>query len=194
MKKRSHAIVCALGLATIFLQVTSAAAQRPDHTLIRVGFGGGFSVPTSNAGDVLDNGFNGQAYLLIDPGVGMPFRFNIGYQKFDFKDSFAGPASESTILSGIGGLTLDLVPIGPVWPYLTAGVGAFNVKRTIDGISNGSSESNTRFGIDVGAGLKLAIGRLDAFIEGRVQNVYTDEGVIESNSIRSIPVTFGILF
>jgi opacity protein-like surface antigen len=194
MKKSSQPIMLVLGVATTLLSVTSAAAQIPERHLVRVGFGGGMSVPTSNAGDALDNGINGQAYLLVDPGLGFPLRFNLGYQKFDFKDALVGgPEGDSTILSGIGGLTFDLVSLGPVRPYVTAGIGAFNVRQEIEGLAGGST-SSTRFGIDGGGGLALTIGRLEAFVEGRVQNVYTDEGVIDSSSIRSVPVTFGILF
>ncbi len=195
MKKRPSVALLAAGIVTILFPLSIAEAQVPESRLLRVGFGGGMSVPTSEAGDALDNGINGQAYLLVDPGFGFPLRFNLGYQKFDYKDALSGGATgESTILSGIGGLTFDLISLGPVRPYITAGVGAFNVKQQMDGLAGEGSASSTRFGIDGGAGLGLTIGRLEAFLEGRVQNVYTDEGVIDSSSIRSVPVTFGILF
>ena len=41
----------------------------------------------------------------------------------------------------------------------------------------------------------MKLGRLSAFVEGRVQNVYTkDTGVINSKDIRAVPVSFGLLF
>lgn len=171
------------------------AGQLPSR-LIRVGFGGGVSVPTSHAADALENGINGQAYVLIDPGFGFPFRFNLGYQKFDFKES-ANPLEtdgESQILSGVAGINLNLLELGPIRPYVTAGLGAFSLKEEITTDGTTTDESSVRFGIDGGAGLGLKLGRLEAFVEGRVQNVYTDEGAIDARSIRAVPVTFGIIF
>jgi hypothetical protein len=163
----------------------------PQRRLVRVGVGGGVSVPTQNAADALENGVNGQAYLLLDPGLGFPIRINLGYQKFDFKEAILGSAAgESEMLSGMAGLTFDLFNLGPLRPYVTAGLGAFRLKGTIDQ----TSATDTRFGIDGGGGLALRLGRLEAFVEGRLQNVYTEQGLIDTESIRAIPVTFGLLF
>jgi hypothetical protein len=187
--------VFAIGLS----QPQEAAAQlggAPARRLIRIGFGGGMTVPTSNAADALKSGINGQAYVLFNPGI--PLRFNLGYQKFDFKQAVLDGAQsgESQMLSGVAGLTIPLLAIGPLRPYITAGVGGFNIKDVMSAAAGGAeiSTSNMRFGVDGGAGLTLKIGRLDAFIEGRVQNVYTEQGAIDVKSIRAIPVTFGILF
>ncbi len=103
-------------------------------------------------------------------------------------------SGESEIFGGTGGFSVDLIR-GPVRPYITAGVGAFNVKQTaIQGGASAGNFSSTKFGIDGGAGLAFQIGRIDAFVEARLQNVYTEEGVIDQRSIQSIPVTFGIVF
>jgi len=106
---------------------------------------------------------------------------------------------QSDILSGVGGLTMPLFGIGPIHPYVTAGVGAFNVKDSFDATATAgpgatASTSKLRFGVDGGAGLTLKLGRLEAFAEGRVQNVYTDQGAINPKNIQSIPLTFGIIF
>jgi hypothetical protein len=62
-------------------------------------------------------------------------------------------------------------------------------------VTSGSGiERRATDSIDGGAGIALKIGRLEAFIEGRVQNVYTNEGAIDASTIRAVPVTFGILF
>lgn len=182
-------------IAALLAGAGVAAAQMPGmgmpaRRLIRVGFGGGMSVPTQNAGDALKNGVNGQAYLLIDTGVLPPLRFNLGYQRFNFNDVLAGGGNEtSSILSGVGGFSMNLITLGPVRTYVTAGLGAFNISQTSAG-----GASTTKFGVDAGGGLSLRLGRLEAFVEGRVQNVYTDAGFINGKNIQSVPVTFGILF
>ena len=188
------AILCGLNVCL----VSAAAAQIPgaERRLIRIGFGGGVSVPTSHAADALKNGINGQAFLLLDPGLGAPLRFNLGYQKFDFQEGvLLGTATgESQMLSGVAGLNIGLLRLGPLRSYITAGVGAFNLKETLEAASGETSTSDMRFGIDGGGGFTLKLGRLEAFVEGRIQNIYTEEGAIDTKSIRTIPVTFGIVF
>jgi opacity protein-like surface antigen len=165
--------------------------------MIRVGFAGGVSVPISDAKDALKNGFTGEGFVLVRLGPLPAVRLNLNYQRFDFKQAVlaAGQAQDghSEIFGGTGGISLNLLN-GPVRPYLTAGVGAFNVKNVIESTSGSSSASKTKFGIDGGGGIALHVGRLDAFIEGRIQNVYTERGLIDTKSIQSIPVTFGIVF
>ena len=193
-------VLFALLLLPIDVAAQMPTGAVPQRRLIRFGFGGGLSVPTSHAADALDNGVNGQAYLLIDTGIVPPFRFNLGYQKFDFKEAIlsGGAASgQSTILSGVGGMTVDLFRLGPIRPYVTAGLGAFHIKDDLNAgttTPDGTTTSTTRFGIDGGAGLALRIGRLEGFIEARLQNVYTEAGVIDTRTITAVPVTFGILF
>jgi opacity protein-like surface antigen len=189
-----------LAVVAILAASTTAAGQlpgAPGHHIVRIGFGGGVSVPTSHAADALKNGINGQAYLLLDPGLGFPLRFNAGYQKFDYKAIGLDPLTtdgNSQILSGVAGLSINLIQLGPLRPYLTAGLGAFEVKDEFTTAGTSASTSAMKFGIDGGGGLALRLGRLEAFVEGRVQNVYTDQGAIDAKSIRAVPLTFGILF
>lgn len=184
-----------LVVAGAVLGATPVAGQLgPEQHMTRIGVGGGVSVPLSDARQALKSGVNGQGFLLMNAG-GIPLRFNLGYQRFAFKDAVAAGASgQSTMMSGVAGLSLDLVHVGPVTPYVMAGVGAFHLKDelTTGGVTNGVTD--TRFGVDGGAGVRLWVGRLEAFAEGRVQNVWTDAGLIDAKTIRTVPVTFGVLF
>lgn len=201
-------------IATLLTLAEPLSAQVPDmgrmggggRKLIRLGVGGGMSVPTSHAADAFKNGVNAQAYVLLTPPMLPTLRFNLGYQKFNFKDTFRdallgtggpptpGAEGETSILSGVGGISMTVLPLGPVRGYVTAGVGAFHIKDLLQQTSGDSTTTDTRFGIDGGAGIALKLGRLEAFIEGRLQNVYTQEGWIDKKTITAIPVTFGILF
>lgn len=198
MKTRLVAIAV-VGLLAQLVAASAARAQlpgmggMPQRHLVRVGLGGGVSVPTSNTADALKNGINGQGYLLLDPGLGFPLRLNLGFQKFDWQEALLGggnTSGESQMLSGLAGLNVNLFNLGPLHPYVTAGLGAFRLKDT----SGGTSASSTKFGIDGGGGLAVRLGRLEAFLEGRLQNVYTDQGAIDTKSIRAIPVTFGLIY
>jgi hypothetical protein len=77
-----------------------------------------------------------------------------------------------------------------------AGVGAFNVRDLVNATSGAQTTiSNTDFGVDGGAGIEMSFGRLSAFVEGRIQNVFTQSsGLLKRSSIQSVPVTFGVLF
>jgi hypothetical protein len=127
--------------------------------------------------------------------LGFPLRFNVGYQRFSFdENSLAGVTGQTSILSGVGGVNVNLFRIGPVRPYVMAGLGAFKMNSDVDADPIGGTSSGVEFGIDGGAGIAIKLGRLDAFIEGRVQNIYTDTGMIDASTIRAVPVSFGILF
>lgn len=184
---------CAVA-ATLIVPAIAQAQERP----IRVGFGGGVTVPTSDYRDALENGINGQGFVLFRlPGLPLSLRGTLNYNRFEFKpeglpdENFDGTTQ---ILAGLANVTFDLISAGPIRPYLLAGLGAFNVRTRLeeDGVSD--SDSRTNFGIDGGAGLKMRLFGLDAYIEGRVANVYTDEGLVDTRSIQYIPVTFGIMF
>ncbi len=190
--------------ALALLSVTgSAEAQRlsdDGQHLLRIGAAGGVVVPTSHTRDALKQGVQAQAFVLVNLLPGVPLRFNLGYQKFDLKQALgaalpgAVPDSGSTrILSGVAGTQIDLLH-GPVRPYVTLGLGGFDVTRLMSAAAMGGSASQLRFGVDGGAGLALRIGRLDAFIEGHVQNVYTERGLVDARSIQAVPVSFGVLF
>ncbi|GJG88808.1 hypothetical protein tb265_39890 [Gemmatimonadetes bacterium T265] len=200
-------------------QLVPLVGSRP--AILSLGVAGGFTVPTKNADTPTRVGPNGQTYVLVHiPGL-PPLRFNVGYQKQTFRDVLGvpslpgGPSTGATLttvekdrsrqmLSAVGGITLPLFHLGPVSPYLTAGLGAFHVHTPADTavtaaagsttplVATAPSQSSVSFGVDGGAGLSLALGRVAAFAEGRVQNVYSDHGAIKSaRQIKAVPVALG---
>ncbi len=82
---------------------------------------------------------------------------------------------------------------GAVRPYIVAGFGAYNFKTESDS-TDAESSSTTNFGINGGAGIVLRLGAISAYIEGRVDNVYSDAGAITADQIKVVPVTFGLVF
>jgi len=184
-----------VGCAAI-LCVSRGQAQQPlaNNYILSLGVGGGATIPTGNGGSSVKTGINGQAYALVQiPGF-FALRFNFGYQKFDYnlQNTLGATPGTREILSGVGALQINLLH-GPVRPYLTAGVGAFDLKAPTDSAS-ATTTSKINFGIDAGAGLAIRFGRVSAFAEGRVQNVYTKDGgwIKSAKQINVIPVTFGL--
>jgi hypothetical protein len=199
-------IMLAVAATTLPAQGYPSGQQPVESHLVILGLGGGVSVPTTNSlKGALKNGINYHGFLGFHPPMGLPMlRLALDYQKFDFKNAAAidpsgtgNPqanvnAATSSLLGGLANLSFDLLH-GPVRPYIMGGVGAFSFKN--QGTTTGGavfSRSNTKFGIDGGAGLAISFGPIAGFAEGRVQNVYTDRGVINTKSIVTIPVTFGL--
>ena len=200
-----HHACTALG-CLILLSSPAVAQGRPmlageEQHMVRVGFGGGVTVPVSDARDAFKDGVNGTGFVLVHLGELPALRFAFTYDRFNLKasgTSLAGAGQEdaghSSILGGTVGLKLHLLP-GPVRPFVMAGLGAFNVQQLVNAANGSTTTSDTNFGIDGGAGVEIKIGRLSAFAEGRVQNVYTkNSGLINKSSIQSVPVSFGLMF
>ena len=207
---RSTALRAASGAVMLaFIASAPALAQRSmgnglDDHMVRVGFGGGVSVPVSDAKDAFKDGVNGTGFVLVHILGGLPaLRFAFSYDRYKLKQaggitptSGEDEVGHSQILGGTAGIKLHLLP-GPVRPFVMAGLGAFNVKDVVDAASTtGSiSASKTNFGVDGGGGVEIKLGRLSAFAEAKIQNVYSkNTGVISRSSIQTVPVTFGLLF
>jgi len=125
----------------------------------------------------------------------------VSFQRFDLKDarvSTGGGApiaasGSSDLLGGLGDLKYELMP-GPIRPYITLGLGAYNLKETTTG-TGASSASKTHFGVNGGVGVSARIAGISAFVQGRIDNVYSDTGgVINAKSVQVVPVTLGIEF
>jgi opacity protein-like surface antigen len=185
MKRRI--VMCAVALSLAVLH--SAAAARP----VKFGFGGGMSVPISDAKTAFKNGIHGKGMVMWSPPVlPLALRGSVGYSRFDLKSLAPGVDGTGSILSGLANVSYGF-PVGPVKPYIIAGVGAFNMKATVAGASG---PSETKFGVDGGAGVEFKLGGISAFIEGKVENIFTDQGVSSALASKTliVPVTFGIFF
>lgn len=194
---KAPAILIAVALATAAtLAPASAPAQGSpveSPRMLSFGLGGGVSVPVSNAKDALKSGVNGQGFVRLNLAA-LPIRprLDFTFQKFDPKSAaVTGPAipapGPSSVLAGVANIQVPLLR-GAVEPYLVAGLGAYNVK------TESASTSTTQFGVNGGAGLIVKLGIVSLYAEGRLDNVYTDKGVLDTKTIQVVPVTFGIVY
>ena len=191
---RSTVCAVAVLVALVSSPMVASAQLGLAHHFVTVGVGGGMSVPVSDAGDAFKNGFNVQGFARLNvPKLPVFPRFDLNFSRFKFDDAQLGVPGTSQILAGLANLQLSVLPLGPVQPYIIAGVGAYNLKTTTEGITP-SSVSNMEFGINGGAGVALRFGRINGFVEGRVENVFTEKGMIDTQQIQVVPVTFGLTF
>lgn len=170
-------VVAALGL----LPATAAS-----QGLVRLGVGGGLTVPVSELADVTEQGYHGQVMLSINvPLFPLAGRLDAAYHHLPTPGDghlrqFAITASGRVASIGL-----------PLSPYLIAGVGLYNSRFTEGSAAEGfvfDSEARTAFGISGGAGLLLRLGILHAFIEGRYHHVFND------TPLQHVPITVGVLF
>ena len=187
----------------------SGGSPRP----IAVAFGGGASVPIGSYKNALRAGWNGQGSLIFNLG-GLPLalRADLNYNRFTFKEDLAfTPGTGATftttnditqqVLGGLANITIPFA-MGPIAPYVTAGLAGFNIRTTLGDAaasaeSESESESETKFAVNGGAGLSFRVLGASAFIEAKVNNVYTDKKFISNKELKSlqfVPVTFGVVF
>jgi hypothetical protein len=214
----------ALLLAAATVATSPAAAQSSrlaagTQPTVHVGVAGGVVIPRTGASArTIENGLHGQAFALVRLPGGLPtLRLNVDYDHMRFGRPTTGttsatgtadaPDATRTLIDGVAGLHLDLLH-GPVRPYVVAGVGAFNVRdrlrdAALSAAAGGTSaaalasleQSTTNLGVDGGAGVAFRLGRIDGFVESRLRNVYTRQrGLVDTRSIQSFPIAFGLTF
>ena len=189
----ASAVLAAVALAG--WSATASAIQKP----FQIGLGGGVSVPVGDAGDALKSGWHGTAIARFNlPGLPFDIRALGSYKHLSLDQAAAGSSGASKIISGLGNITYTMPMPGPVKPYITAGLGVFNMKTTFDAAGVPDPASTTKFGIDAGAGVQFGFMGLNGFLEGKFENVYTDQGfnpaLTQNLKTQIIPVTFGIFF
>jgi hypothetical protein len=187
---RSIAVLAVLACSPM---AASAQIGLAEH-FVTVGVGGGVSVPVSDAADAFQNGFNVKGFARLNmPKLPVMPRFDLDFSRFNLNDAQVGVPGTSQILAGLANLQMNVLGFGPVRPYLIAGLGAYNLKTDTQGLTP-SSVSQTHFGVNGGAGVNLNLGMIHAFAEGRIDNVFTNSGVIDASKVQFVPVTFGLTF
>jgi opacity protein-like surface antigen len=188
------------------MRMTEQGSGRP----ISFAFGGGASVPVGSYKDALKAGWNGQGSVIFHfAGLPLSLRADLSYNHFTFKNDLpfssggtGGPATSTDDITQqiLGGLANVSIPfrMGPVSPYITAGLAGFNIKTNLGEVVPGEQdESATKFAVNGGLGLSMKLFGASAFVEAKVNNIYTDGKVIGSKELKDlqfVPVTFGFVF
>jgi opacity protein-like surface antigen len=189
-------------------RTTQQGSGRP----ISFAFGGGASVPIGDYKNALKTGWNGQGSIIFNfAGLPLALRADLNYNKFTFKSDLpfspSGSTSGGTITTTddltqqiIGGLANITIPLrmGPLTPYVTAGLAGFNIKTKLSEVqSTAEDESETKFAVNGGAGFSLRLLGASAFIEAKINNVYADKKFISNKELKAlqfVPITFGFVF
>jgi hypothetical protein len=178
--------VVAMGVAVL---VSAQAVQA--QTSMSLGLGGGAAVPTGTMSDGAKTGWSSEVVARVKPAASP-----VGLQLDGFYNRFAldGIDGNSRMIGGTANAVLAFPIAGRAHPYLIGGVGVYNGKTTVTGL--GSSESETKFGANAGAGLDVGLGKSAAlFAEGRLHAIFngvTDLNTAQDGTAYMVPVTLGL--
>jgi opacity protein-like surface antigen len=152
---------------------------------VNFGVAAGVAFPTSDLSDITNTGWNVTGMVGINPTmIPLGIRVDVAYNSFALKDE-TGLDGNINFTSVTGNLVWS-VPTTGVSPYLIGGAGLYHVAADIP---NFFSDSDNKFGWNLGAGIKLPLSGFDTFLEARYHQVQTGD-----ESVKYIPVTFGIMF
>ncbi len=174
-----------LGLAVL------ASAQAAQAQGISFGVGGGVVVPTGDLAQGTSTGFSGTAQVRVKPAVSpLGLQVDAFYTRFGLD----GVAGNSRMIGSTANALYAFPSTSPARPYLLGGVGMYNSKASIDGV--GSTESQTKFGLNAGAGFDFGLGSVNLFAEGRFHMIMKalPDANGDEKSAYMIPLTVGLRF
>ena len=175
MSKRLLAVIAAGLLAAA---PVAASAQS-------VSLAGGLALPVSDLKDVTDAGYNAAIGLNFGaPLVPFGARIEGAINGFNLKGNLNGDVRILNVTAnGIFNLGM---------PYLIGGLGYYNRRIKLEGITGSSSNSESAAGINIGGGIRLPLGTLSPFAEIRYHAMLGDKD--KGANYQFIPITFGIQF
>jgi hypothetical protein len=200
-----------LVIGLVLLLPVAREAQMPSSSRpVQLVVSGGLQVPTGDFGAFHDAGVHANVSVLVR-ALGIRLRPELGYSRFNLKDNFDLPSLRSqlggrggaggrrdlyddalsTMLSGFANIELPLGS-GSFQPFLLGGLGAV---RLASQATTGSIEINDiQASINLGAGVRFRLGAISGMIEARMNNVPSTDTRAFFSDVRTIPVTFGLVF
>lgn len=168
----------ALALAATFITAPTLHAQAS------ISVAAGATLPVGSTADGLEMGYNATLGLGIKPPLApLGVRFEGMFNSLGHK----GASSASTrILAGTANVTLSGVGAPIPMGYLIGGLGMYNSSCSGCAVS---VDSETDFGVNIGAGLNIPLTGFGTFVELRYHHI-----PVEGGSFKLIPITFGMKF
>ena len=188
-----HARTVAALLTGLTLVASPAAlqAQAPAPTAaiapVRLGLGGGVTLPVGDVADLTSGGVNLQASLAYDPRT-FPLGFDVEatYHHFAPKEP---RARNSHIMSVTGGFRIPIAgTLGE--PYLMAGIGYYNTQ----GPATGATDAERDFGGYGGIGIRFRTRTMQMHLRAGFHEIIAEkDGAGRSRSRELIPITFTVV-
>jgi opacity protein-like surface antigen len=195
---RTHAV--AVFLAAVAAASPALAQDAATARPMTFGVSGGLSMPLGDFGDVVKSGFNVGAHLAFKPatlpvGIRVEGQFNRFGLDVEGGDVLGIETDGNVqIISGTANAVFGVPAASSAFrPYLIGGVGLYNLKGSgsisFGGVTESGSDSETKFGLNGGAGIEFGLSGLATFVEARFHSVFT-----EDSKTNFVPISFGIKF
>lgn len=169
------------GAVAMALLAPMAAAQTP----VQFGLGAGLSIPTGSTSAGLKTGWHATGLVQFSPASSpVGFQVDASYRQLGFD----GGGGKQQIIDGTVNAVYHLAVAKETQfrPYLIGGAGVYNVKAKPD---VGTTLSDTKFGVNAGAGFDFKSSGAGFFVEARFHNVFVGGG-----DFHFIPITAGVRF
>jgi outer membrane protein with beta-barrel domain len=175
--------VAALALGML-VSTSALHAQGAEFSL-----GGGVDVPLGDFDDVAKLGFHGLAGVSVVP-ANWPVGIQVDGSYAQFKDDTPLDIKFQFIY-GTANIVYKFKSSEETRfrPYLIGGGGVYNIKQKGDDVNPLIDDSQTKFGINAGAGFDIKAGSAGLFVEGRFHDVFTS-----GSNTTFIPLTIGLRF
>jgi len=190
------------GTGALLIAVTTAQAQGTSNAPARpwkIGGALGATIPLGDFSDGADLGWHlGGLFEYKQPSFPVTWRGELTYHRNGLKDDyFSSQIPQVGNLSGnfsmFNFVANAVYPFGDkaktARPYIIGGLGLYKLKATASYQGIDISDSQTKFGINVGGGFEFALSGFDTFVEARFHSVFTD-----NSSTNFIPISFGFKF
>lgn len=151
---------------------------------------GGSTIPLGNLSDVATTGWHAGALLSLGvPLVPLGARIEATWNQTGTKTFVDGTSAKARVIAATFNMTYTLVKVPVVKPYLIGGVGGYNVKFENSYLPQIGSNSETRFGVNAGAGLRVQLAGFAPFVEARWHEIFTT-----GRNQQMLPISIGISF
>ncbi|HEX6815329.1 MAG TPA: porin family protein [Gemmatimonadaceae bacterium] len=185
MRRMVWSVIAAVTSLAFAVPASAQLASSP----ARFGIVGGGTFPIGNLSDVSSSGWHAGA--LVDLGlplVPLGFRVEGTWHQLGSKDTpdRISPSEKARVIAVTLNATYAFGPQPLIKPYIIGGVGGYNVEYEPSGLH---SFSETRFGINLGAGLRVQLTGFSTFAEIRWHDIFTT-----GNSVQMLPISVGVTF
>jgi opacity protein-like surface antigen len=180
--------------ATAQAQGTSNTSGRP----FKLGGALGGTIPLGDFSDGVDLGWHLGGLIEYKPqSMPVTWRGEITYHRNGLKDDYfsqiPGVGNLDGNFSMVNFIANAVYPFGDAAstarPFIIGGLGLYKLKASADFNGIDISDSQTKFGLNVGGGVTFNLSGFETFVEARYHSVFT-----EDSNTNFIPISFGFKF
>lgn len=184
-----------VGAGALLIAATAQAQNADAGRPFKLGGALGATLPLGDFGDGADLGFHFGGLIEYKPAA-LPatLRGEINYHRLGMKEGVFDEVGEVdgnwSMINFIGNALFPFGdPASTARPYAIAGLGIYRLKASGDIAGFDISDTQTKFGLNVGGGFTFNLSGFETFIEARYHSVFTDE-----SNANFIPISFGFKF